>query len=459
MILYSITVNAWQPPYGRLRVIQEEANGREIAVTVTGADGQPIDFTGKAVSVYLEKPDGTKIYNTCAVSGSIVTIPLTAQMTAVYGVSNLFELQIVDAESHTLKVTLPPLYIVPSNHDNAIESSDEFSALSEALASMLNLQTQLTTLIESKAQPNGLATLNAAGRLEQMPTAAEVGAALPNLLLNSDFGVNQRGKTSYSKGQYTADRWYNSSAGTVTIAASTLPNGTAKNMLVISQQASQNTVSQLMENLDSVLGQELTATFWAKAQNAGQMRVGIANDVDTVLNVTTAWQRFTVRLKPTEANPTWTVNGLFFQSAVSSAALGTLYIAEPQLVYGTCAGAYAPPNPAEELLKCQRYYYVSSNNRIYGYTNATNETSKTVYPTVALPAAMRTVPTVTMPTNGVTIRAAGKDVHLVSIEGVYLSDRELSLNATADAAVGNRQAISGWFDVANRTTFDAEIYQ
>lgn len=181
--------------------------------------------------------------------------------------------------------------------------------------------------------------------------------ALPNLLLNSDFGVNQRGQTSYSKGRYTADRWYNSSAGTVTIAASTLPNGTAKNMLVISQQASQNTVSQPMENLDSVLGQELTACFWAKAAKAGQMRVGIANDVDTVLNVTTAWKKFTVSLNPTARNSSiWTVDGLFFQSAVSSAALGTLYIAEPQLVYGSFAGVYTPPNPAEELVKCQRYY-------------------------------------------------------------------------------------------------------
>ena len=183
------------------------------------------------------------------------------------------------------------------------------------------------------------------------------GASVPNLLLNSDFGVNQRGQTSYSKGRYTADRWYNSSAGTVTIAASTLPNGTAKNMLVISQQASQNTVSQPMENLDSVLGQELTACFWAKAAKAGQMRVGIANDIDTVLNVTTAWKKFTVSLNPTARNSSiWTVDGLFFQSAVSSAALGTLYIAEPQLVYGSFAGVYTPPNPAEELVKCQRYY-------------------------------------------------------------------------------------------------------
>ena len=36
-------------------------------------------------------------------------------------------------------------------------------------------------------------------------TAADVGAALPNLLVNPDFAINQRGKESYtaSSTQYT----------------------------------------------------------------------------------------------------------------------------------------------------------------------------------------------------------------------------------------------------------------
>lgn len=134
MILTSIYVNAWQEPVGELRVIQEEADGREIEVTVFGADGQPIDFTGKTVSVYLEKPDGTMVYNACAVSGTTATITLTLQMMAVAGCSKLFELQIIDSDSHTLKVPLPPLHIVPSNYDGAIESTDEFTALTQALA-------------------------------------------------------------------------------------------------------------------------------------------------------------------------------------------------------------------------------------------------------------------------------------------------------------------------------------
>lgn len=134
MIIKSIYVNAWQSPIEELRVIQEEAEGREIAVTVIGADGQPLDLTGKTVSAYMEKPDGTIIFNTCEVDGATVTITLTYQMMAVSGCSKLFELQIIDTNSHTFKVTLPTLRIVPSNYDGAIESTNEFSRLSDALA-------------------------------------------------------------------------------------------------------------------------------------------------------------------------------------------------------------------------------------------------------------------------------------------------------------------------------------
>lgn len=442
MILYSITVNAWQPPYGRLRVIQEEANGREIAVTVIGADGQPINFTGKTVSVYLEKPDGTKIYNTCAVSGSTVTISLSAQMTAVYGISNLFELHIVDAESHTLKVTLPPLCIIPSNYDGAIESSNEFSALSEALANVANMQAQINKMEQNMHQ-----------------------TAFPNLLLNSDFAINQRGQTSYSNGRYTADRWYNSSAGTVIIAANTLPNGTAKNQITVSHVAnSWNTFSQPFEDFDSRLaGKTAMLSFWLKAQNAGRMRCGVGASL-RVFDVTQSWQRYTFAFSDIQKDTAaWTVNGLSFQSAsngISSNTLGSITIAEPQLIYGTYVGVYTPPNPAEEFQKCKRYFYSTASTttglRMFGYTQASNESTKIVYPTFDFPGGFREVPAVTL--GSCTICGNGITAKLSSVTEIVPDDLAVSLEGLAEAAIGNSQAISGWFDVANPTTFDAEIY-
>ena len=131
MIYKQITLNPWEPPVGEIRVIQEEADSRDLIINLIDDNGSPLDLTGKTVSVYIQKPDNTMIYNSCEVEGNQATV--TLQMMAVSGLTKLCELQIVDTDNHTLKVTLPPLRIIKSNYDGAIESTDEFSRLAEAL--------------------------------------------------------------------------------------------------------------------------------------------------------------------------------------------------------------------------------------------------------------------------------------------------------------------------------------
>lgn len=201
--------------------------------------------------------------------------------------------------------------------------------------------------------------------------------SLPNLLINSDFAINQRGQSSYTSGQYTADRWFNSSAQSVTIGTNTCPSGIAKNMLsIVFASNSYNTFSQPMENFSSVLNQNLTLSFWAKATNAGQIRVGIAYS-NELISLSTSWQKFTVQLNPTSAQSTWNLNGFYIQSpsnGASSNQVGTVSIAEPQLVYGTYAGQYIPPDPATELVKCQRFY-----QRLY---NTSDNNERAIFPAV-----------------------------------------------------------------------------
>ena len=133
MIYKQITLNPWEPPLGEIRVIQEEADGRDLIINLIDDNGSPLDLTGKTVSVYIQKPDNTMIYNSCEVEGNQATVTLTLQMMAVSGLTKLCELQIVDTANHTLKVTLPPLRIVKSSSVGAVESTDEFSRLAEAL--------------------------------------------------------------------------------------------------------------------------------------------------------------------------------------------------------------------------------------------------------------------------------------------------------------------------------------
>ena len=108
MVYKEIEIDStWQQPLGEIRVIQEEADGRELRIYLYD-NGSPLDLTGKTVSVYIQKPDNTMIYNSCEASGNQVTVILTLQMMAAFGITKLCELQIIDAEKHVLKVTLPP---------------------------------------------------------------------------------------------------------------------------------------------------------------------------------------------------------------------------------------------------------------------------------------------------------------------------------------------------------------
>lgn len=192
MIYKQITLNPWEPPLGEIRVIQEEADGRDLIINLIDDNGSPLDLTGKTVSVYIQKPDNTMIYNSCRVEGNQATVTLTLQMMAVSGLTKLCELQIVDTDNHTLKVTLPPLRIIKSNYDGAIESTDEFSALAEQINAALTATknaneaaeearttaeaTATTVINEQKGQPNGIAALDSSGNLVQMPSASDVGA-------------------------------------------------------------------------------------------------------------------------------------------------------------------------------------------------------------------------------------------------------------------------------------------
>ena len=132
MIYKQITLNPWEPPLGEIRVIQEEADSRDLIINLIDDNGSPLDLTGKTVSAYIQKPDNTMIYNSCRVEGNQATVTLTLQMMAVSGLTKLCELQIVDTDNHTLKVTLPPLRIIKSNYDGAVECPDEVSRLAAA---------------------------------------------------------------------------------------------------------------------------------------------------------------------------------------------------------------------------------------------------------------------------------------------------------------------------------------
>jgi len=189
--------STWQQPLGEIRVIQEEADGRELRIYLYD-NGSPLDLTGKTVSVYIQKPDNTMIYNSCDVEGNQATVTLTLQMMAVSGLTKLCELQIIDTDNHTLKVTLPPLRIIKSNYDGAIESTDEFSRLAEAL----NEANNATGIASEAADKANEAAQSANTAAQAANTAAQSANTAADAATSAAESANSQAQAAQTQAAY-----------------------------------------------------------------------------------------------------------------------------------------------------------------------------------------------------------------------------------------------------------------
>ena len=187
----------------------------------------------------------------------------------------------------------------------------------------------------------------------------------PYLLINPDFLVNQRGQNEYSSG-YTVDGWYIEGN-----KCSVRPN--ADGILITSAI-----------NPDSN-----THAFWQKIENPlapGKYTLSL-----NVLEVSGVWSSrirtvnaagdyvdsyYTPRLQAGINSVTVDLSDSEYISAVSigfnkgTEAGNSLKLAWVKLELGSAATPFVPPDPATELLKCQRYF------TIYKHQNATSNTDK-----------------------------------------------------------------------------------
>ena len=198
MVYKEIEIDStWQQPLGEIRVIQEEADGRELRIYLYD-NGSPLDLTGKTVSVYIQKPDNTMIYNSCEVEGNQATVTLTLQMMAVSGLTKLCELQIVDTDNHTLKVTLPPLRIVKSSSVGAVESTDEFSRLAEAL----NEANNATGIASEAADKANEAAQSANTAAQAANTAAQSANTAADAATSAAESANSQAQAAQTQAAY-----------------------------------------------------------------------------------------------------------------------------------------------------------------------------------------------------------------------------------------------------------------
>ena len=187
----------------------------------------------------------------------------------------------------------------------------------------------------------------------------------PYLLINPDFLVNQRGQNEYSSG-YTVDGWYIEGN-----KCSVRPN--ADGILITSAI-----------NPDSN-----THAFWQKIENPlapGKYTLSL-----NVLEVSGVWSS---RIRTVSASGDYVdsyytsllhkgVNKVSVDLSegeyISAVSVGinagtevgnSVKLAWVKLELGSAATPFVPPDPATELLKCQRYF------TIYKHQNATSNTDK-----------------------------------------------------------------------------------
>jgi hypothetical protein len=228
----------------------------------------------------------------------------------------------------------------------------------------------------------------------------------PNLLINGDFKVNQRGGSKYTEtGKYTVDRW--------------------------------KLVSGSVEVVEK--GIKLNGTIVQKLEHTPSMQVVASSNAGTIS---------------------------YSNGAVTLSTTTATLITYAKLEVGTTATPFSPRSYAEELAMCQRYYWkwksANRNNSTYGELGFGVLSSTTVgFINISIPTTMRIIPTLKSSVEEFVIRnnetyKQVSEINIWTYNGGYVILRCTSQNEF-DAT---------WTNISLRPNnsstsyleFDAEIY-
>lgn len=202
----------------------------------------------------------------------------------------------------------------------------------------------------------------------------------PNLLINPDFAVNQRGLASYSgSGIYTVDRWKIGGAKlTVNGGFVTLENTTDKGTA---------TFYQLVENPAALSGKTVALSFDYDLKTEGAVitiQAMINGSWSPAKGLYNTGRNVKSSVITLPENLTELRLALIIHTT-DDAPFAEVDIYGAKLELGEIATPIVPADPATELAKCQRYYQVRSTGDISA---------------VDLRPSMRANPTVTQLSNG-----------------------------------------------------------
>lgn len=272
--------------------------------------------------------------------------------------------------------------------------------------------------------------------LANLPTVSN-----PNLLINGDFQIWQRGESfSNIANKYTADRWKikNAKGNTSLVERSTdIPSGEfLRQSIHIKETLEENTY--LSYNFENALKGTFTLSFWYKTSSEFHSYIYDSSVLVHLGKLTTlnAW---------TKATFTFTATAMTFINVIHAMSAGDCYIAGVKLEYGDIATVLMPRLGAEELALCQRYYE-KRNVIFFPYTGVAPTTNYVAVNGGEHAVTKRAVPTTTMGTfldrTNATVSVSTSKI-TQSIDGL----RMIQTSASCDQ-----------YFLGVDVTFDAEIY-
>ncbi len=154
MILRRIRVDMWQRVIESIFFVQNEISGRTLEFILTSG-GIPVNLKNAQVRFYAVKPDGFEIFNDCLITdptNGIIQYTVTSQTVAAAGALECF--LIIYRENAMFQTRTRPFRIqIVSSPDfsAAVESSDEFNALTQSLNTLSGFDSRIIFL-EEEAQ-------------------------------------------------------------------------------------------------------------------------------------------------------------------------------------------------------------------------------------------------------------------------------------------------------------------
>ncbi len=276
----------------------------------------------------------------------------------------------------------------------------------------------------------------------------------PNLLINPDFRVNQRGQNKYSSG-YTVDGWY--------IEGNKCTATPSANGILITSVINPGTN---------------THAFWQRIENPlapGKYTLSL-----NVLEVSGVWSARirTVNVSGDYIDSYYTsllhkgVNKVSvdlsegeYISAVSvginkgTEAGNSLKLAWVKLEVGDGATPFVPPDPATELAKCQRYLYVLRGSLLRAGLAEAYSTSYAIFYLYA-PASFRTIPSVSFENVVLSSTKDGSvysEAASIQVRGCNSNAVKLLVNAADSLTIGEQYELSHKPDTTGSIILSAEL--